>query len=290
MRAPVTTVAVLGSTGSIGRSTLDVIRASEGRLRATTLAAHRSVEILAQQAWLMRPDRVVIACQEAAATIERDLFPPETEILAGEAGILAAATAADTDTIVSAIVGSAGLRGTWAALEAGKVVALANKETLVVAGPLIIDLLEAQASGRPRLLPIDSEHSAIFQALHAGRKADVKRIILTASGGPFRQHTPEQLAEVTIEEALNHPTWQMGPKISVDSATMMNKALEIIEARWLFDLRADQIDVVIHPQSVVHSMVEYIDGSIVAQLSPPDMRLPIQYALTYPERWPSPAE
>ena len=183
--------------------------------------------------------------------------------------------------MVSAIVGSAGLRGTWAAVEAGKRIALANKETLVVAGPLVTRL--AAHSGAT-IVPVDSEHSAIFQALQAGRPNEVKRVVLTASGGPFRCHSREQLARVTPEDALRHPTWNMGRKITVDSATMMNKALEIIEARWLFDLRPDQIEVVVHPQSIVHSLVEFIDGSIVAQLSPPDMKLPIQYALSYPER------
>ncbi len=178
--------------------------------------------------------------------------------------------------VVTAIVGSAGLQGTWAALEAGKTIALANKETLVMAGPLVMDL--ADAAARP-ILPVDSEHSAVFQALQAGRREEVARVILTASGGPFRRHTAEQLSRVTVEEALEHPTWSMGQKITVDSATMMNKALEIIEARWLFDLRPEQIDVVIHPQSIVHSLVEFVDGSVVAQLSPPDMKLPIQYAL-----------
>jgi 1-deoxy-D-xylulose-5-phosphate reductoisomerase len=183
---------------------------------------------------------------------------------------------------VAAIVGSAGLSGTWAALEAGKTVALANKETLVMAGPLVMDLAKSRGS---TILPIDSEHSAVFQCLHAGNRSDVRRIVLTASGGPFREYTIEQLAHVTVAQALAHPTWEMGPKITIDSATMMNKAFEIVEARWLFDLSADQIDVVVHPQSVIHSMVEFHDGAVVAQLSPPDMRLPIQYALTYPERW-----
>ena len=191
------------------------------------------------------------------------------------------ATHEDVDVVVAAIVGSAGLRGTWAALDAGKTVALANKEALVMAGPLVMQLAHEKGG---RLLPVDSEHNAIFQAMHAGRREEVRRIVLTASGGPFLQHTKEQLKRVTVADALAHPTWDMGQKISVDSATMMNKALEIIEARWLFDLRPDQIEVVVHPQSVVHSMVEFLDGSTIAQMSPPDMRLPIQYALDYPER------
>lgn len=185
--------------------------------------------------------------------------------------------------MVCGIVGAAGLRGAWAAIESGKRVAIANKETLVVAGPMVMQL--AAGTGAV-LIPVDSEHSAIFQALQSGRREDVKRIILTASGGPFRGWSRQRLeSEATVEKALAHPTWQMGPKITVDSATMMNKALEIIEARWLFGLEPDQISVVVHPQSIIHSMVEFIDGSVIAQLSPPDMKLPIQYALTYPDRW-----
>ena len=191
----------------------------------------------------------------------------------------------ETDRVLSAIVGAVGLRGTWAALEAGKIVALANKETLVVAGPLVMDLARSRGT---QILPVDSEHSAIFQALKAGAASEVRRVILTSSGGPFRGRTRKQLIDVTPEEASKHPTWQMGPKITIDSATLMNKALEVIEARWLFDLEPDQVEVVIHPESVVHSMVEFVDGSVIAQLSPPDMRLPIQYALTYPDRVPAP--
>jgi 1-deoxy-D-xylulose-5-phosphate reductoisomerase len=210
-------------------------------------------------------------------------LPAGTEWQFGEAGIERIAGHAEVDTVVCAIVGAAGLRGALAALETGKRVALANKETLVVAGPLVPQL--AARTGA-RLIPVDSEHSAVFQCLEAGRRADLKRIVLTASGGPFRGRSAAQLRDVTVEQALDHPTWKMGPKITIDSATMMNKALEIIEARWLFGLDAGQIDVVVHPQSIVHSLVEFVDGSTVAQLSPPDMRLPIQYALTYPERWP----
>jgi 1-deoxy-D-xylulose-5-phosphate reductoisomerase len=205
----------------------------------------------------------------------------------GSDAVARVAGEADVDVVLSAIVGSAGLEGTWAALEAGKSLALANKESLVVAGPLVTAL--ARKTGAA-ILPVDSEHSAVFQALLAGRREEVHRVVLTASGGPFRKYAKEQLAAVTVAEALDHPTWDMGPKITVDSATLMNKALEIVEARWLFDLEPNQIDVVIHPQSVVHSLVEYIDGSVVAQLSPPDMRLPIQYALHWPQRRPGIAE
>ncbi len=277
----VTNVAVLGSTGSIGRSTLDVIRGSEGSIRAVGLSAHNNTGLLIEQARAVRPRRVVVTDEEAARRSDWSALPAETELLRGPDAVARLVTDDEIDIVVSAIVGSAGLQGTWAALEAGKTVALANKESLVVGGPLVTRLAAEKGA---RLLPVDSEHSAIFQALQAGRPDEVRRVILTASGGPFRTYTDEQLAQVTVEDALAHPTWDMGPKITVDSATMMNKALEIIEARWLFDLSADQISVVIHPQSIVHSMVEYKDGSVIAQLSPPDMKLPIQYALTWPER------
>jgi 1-deoxy-D-xylulose-5-phosphate reductoisomerase len=274
-------VAILGSTGSIGRSTLDVIAASGGALRAVALSAHGNIARLLAQARQFRPDRIVITSQEAAQSQDFSEFAGKTEVLIGPQHMGEIASHREVDVVVSAVVGSAGLQGTWAAIEAGKTVALANKESLVVGGPLVMDL--AKRTGA-RLLPVDSEHSAVFQALQAGRPGEVRRVVLTASGGPFRNHSHEQLADVTVEEALAHPTWNMGPKITVDSATMMNKALEIIEARWLFGLSPDQIGVMIHPQSIVHSMVEYIDGSVVAQLSPPDMKLPIQYALTWPDR------
>ena len=274
-------VTILGSTGSIGTSTLDVIASSGGTLRAFAISAHNSLATLLEQAKRFRPRFVVVTDPEAAARHDWSDLPPEVELLVGPRGVAEAVTHDDVDVVVSAVVGSAGLHGTWAATKAGKTVALANKETLVMAGALVTSLAARSGSA---ILPIDSEHSAVFQALQAGQRADLKRIILTASGGPFRNHSAEQLARVTVEEALAHPTWAMGPKITVDSATMMNKALEIVEARWLFDLSADQIDVVVHPQSVVHSMVEFVDGSVIAQMSPPDMRLPIQYALTYPQR------
>src|SRR5262249_263745 len=187
----------------------------------------------------------------------------------------------ETDVVVSAIVGAAGLEGTWVALEHGKTVAVANKETLVMAGPLVMELAGRRGA---RILPVDSEHSAVFQALQGGRPGEVERIVLTASGGPFRGRSRAELHDVSPEQALRHPTWRMGPKITIDSATLMNKALEVIEARWLFNLPPEKIDVIIHPESVIHSFVEFKDGSVLAQLSPPDMRLPIQYALTYPER------
>ena len=274
-------IAVLGSTGSIGTSCLDVLQAQSAVMRPVALTTHRRWKELAAQCHQCQPEVAVIADRALACEVDRAAFPSQTEILFGEEAVAQVARRPDVDVVVSGIVGAAGLRGTWAAVEAGKIVAFANKETLVVAGPLMMDF--ARQTGAT-LLPVDSEHSAVFQALASGKKTEVKRIILTASGGPFREWTAEQIANVTTAQALAHPTWTMGPKITIDSATMMNKSLEIIEARWLFDLSPEQIDVVIHPQSIVHSMVEYIDGSVIAQLSPPDMRLPIQYALTWPER------
>jgi len=286
MNQRVTNVAILGSTGSIGRSTLEVVAASQGRLRASALTAHGNLSAAVEQAKTVRPRFLVATDQDAAERFDWSGLPAETELLVGHEAVERVVVDGEVDTVVAAMVGSAGLRGTWAAVEAGKTIALANKETLVMAGPLFARAADERNAA---ILPIDSEHSAVFQALLAGRREEVRRVILTASGGPFRQHSLEQLQKVTVQQALNHPTWEMGRKITIDSATMMNKALEIIEARWLFDFTADQIDVVIHPQSVVHSMVEYIDGSVVAQLSPPDMKLPIQYALTYPDRCPCPA-
>lgn len=280
-------VAILGSTGSIGRSTLEVIQACGEELAPVALSANSSFELLLAQAREIQPRWVVATDAEEAARFDWKDLPQQTELLTGAEGLEAVASHPDVDVVVAAIVGSAGLRSTWAALEAGKTVALANKETLVMAGPLVMELAQQRGA---TILPIDSEHSAVFQALGAGRREDIERIVLTASGGPFRNYTQQQLQGVTVADALAHPTWEMGPKITVDSATMMNKALEIIEARWLFDLDVDQIGVVVHPQSIVHSLVEYNDGSTIAQLSPPDMKLPIQYALSYPERWPGPAE
>jgi 1-deoxy-D-xylulose-5-phosphate reductoisomerase len=274
-------VAVLGSTGSIGRNTLEVIAASQGRLRPIALAAHRSTQLLLDQAIQTRPRWLVVVDPQAAGRQDWSRLPAGVELLVGPDAVAQVAAQPEVDLVVSAIVGSAGLRGTWAALQAGKTVALANKESLVVGGALVTRL--ARENGA-RILPVDSEHSAVFQALQAGRREEVRRIVLTASGGPFRQYTKEQLAGVTVADALAHPTWDMGPKVTIDSATLMNKALEIIEARWLFDLQPEQIGVVIHPQSIVHSLVEFQDGSVVAQMSPPDMKLPIQYALTWPER------
>jgi 1-deoxy-D-xylulose-5-phosphate reductoisomerase len=279
-------IAVLGSTGSIGVNCLDVISSLPDRLCAWGLSAHSKWQTLFEQANRCGARCVAVTDPDSISQIDRSLLDPGVRLVTGTEGVVALASAPEVDLVVSAIVGAAGLEGTWAALEAGKTVGVANKETLVMAGPLVMELARRRNA---LLLPVDSEHSAIFQALRGARPSEVERVVLTASGGPFRGKSRAELADVTVEDALRHPTWRMGPKITIDSATLMNKALEVIEARWLFDLEADQIDVVLHPQSIVHSFVEFTDGSILAQLSPPDMRLPIQYALTYPERVPGPA-
>ena len=273
-------VAVFGSTGSIGVSALEVIAASNGRLKAYALSAHTRFKELVVQARKFLP-RWVIATGKTAQKFDWSGLPSGTEVLFGSDALEEVAAHEEVDVVLASIVGSAGLESTWSALQNKKTVALANKETLVSAGALVTQLARKNET---LILPVDSEHSALFQALQSGNHSEVQRLVLTASGGPFREMTREQLKHVTIAEALEHPIWDMGPKITIDSATMMNKALEIIEARWLFDTEADQISVLIHPQSIVHSFVEFIDGSILAQMSPPDMRLPIHYALYYPER------
>ncbi len=277
-------IAILGSTGSIGRSTLDVVRFLPGKLEVVALAAHRSCDELIRQAQEFQPKWVVASDVAAARDCNWSGLPRGTELLVGSQAIERIVQSPEVDVVVAAVVGSAGLTGTWAALEAGKTVALANKETLVMAGPQVMRLAAERGA---KILPVDSEHSAVFQLWE--RRANLRRIILTASGGPFRNWTRNEMERATVEDALAHPTWRMGKKITVDSATMMNKALEIIEARWLFDLPPEQIDVVIHPQSIVHSLVEFADASVLAQMSPPDMKLPIQYALTWPDRCESPA-
>jgi 1-deoxy-D-xylulose-5-phosphate reductoisomerase len=277
---------ILGATGSIGTNALDVVRALPGRFEVVGLSAHTGWETLFQQAREFRPRYLTLTDPDLRERVDRSLLPADCELLFGEDGVAKMVADAETDIVLTAIVGAAGLLGTWTALEAGKTVAVANKETLVLAGALVTDLARRRGC---KLLPVDSEHSAIFQALQGSPAGAVERIVLTGSGGPFRGRNREQLRSVSIEEALKHPTWRMGPKITVDSATLMNKALEVIEARWLFGLEPEQIDVLIHPESVIHSFVEFRDGSVLAQLSPPDMRLPIQYALTYPERVPGPA-
>jgi len=274
-------VAVFGSTGSIGKNALEVIAASDGRLKAVALSAHGKLDLLLEQAQQFQPRWVVATDKDAAKRFDWESLPKGTELLTGPDALAQTAREDEIDIVLAGIVGTAGLRSTWAALEAKKTVALANKETLVMAGDLVTRLASERGG---KILPVDSEHSAIFQALRAGDHDEIRRVVLTASGGPFRELSIEELKQVTVDDALAHPTWDMGPKITVDSATMMNKALEIIECRWLFSLEVEQIEVVIHPQSIVHSFVEFIDGSVVAQMGPPDMKLPIQYALEYPHR------
>jgi 1-deoxy-D-xylulose-5-phosphate reductoisomerase len=275
-------LAILGSTGSIGLSALQVVEANPGLFKVVSLAAARSVESLADQVQRLKPALAAVLDAPAAAALKA-LLPAgtPTRVVHGSQGYLEAAVGCGPDLVLSAMVGAAGLVPTFAAVAAGINVALANKETLVAAGELV--MAEARKTGAA-ILPVDSEHSAIFQALMGNDPARVRRLLLTASGGPFRHKSAAELKRVTREQALNHPNWSMGPKITIDSATLMNKGLEVIEARWLFDQPLEKIEVVIHPQSLIHSLVEYVDGSVVAQLGLPDMRLPIAFALAYPER------
>jgi 1-deoxy-D-xylulose-5-phosphate reductoisomerase len=280
-------LAILGSTGSIGQSALSVVAAHPDRLCVVTLAAGENAALLAEQALRFRPAAIGVATEAASIELE-DRLPPDHpfEILPpGRDALIAAATHPDVDIVLCASAGTAGLEAALAAIEAGKPLALANKEVLVMAGALMV---EAAVRRCVPILPVDSEHNAIHQCLDGRNLADVRRLILTASGGPFRTLDAAALARVTFEDALRHPTWRMGRKITIDSATLMNKGLEVIEARWLFGTPARAIDVVVHPQSIVHSMVEFRDGSIIAQLGMTDMRLPIQYAFSYPERWTAP--
>lgn len=279
------TVAVLGSTGSIGRQALEVAEILTGEIKVTALAGGRNIELLAAQAKKFHPNVVAIAAKEQYQALKLALTGTGIKVLAGEEGITEIAAGPDSQMVLAAIVGIAGLKPTLAAVKAGKYIALANKETLVTAGSVVRQ--EAAKSGAD-ILPVDSEHSAIWQCLRAGRREEVENLILTASGGPFRTWTAHELMQVTVQEALSHPNWKMGPKITVDSATMMNKGLEILEARWLFDIPLAQIQVLIHPESVVHSLVEFVDGAIIGQLGLPDMRLPIQLAFTYPARLKTP--
>lgn len=272
---------ILGSTGSIGVSALDVVRQHPGRFAVEALVAGANVEIMARQVLEHRPRMAVMATEEKAAELKKAAAGYEGEIVYGPHGYRAAVQLATVDSVVSAIVGAAGLEPTLWAIEAGKEIGLANKETLVTAGELVNRKVKEHGV---TMLPIDSEHSAIFQALEGNKRSQVKRLILTASGGPFRTWPKEKIARATVEEALKHPNWAMGRKITIDSAGLMNKGLEVIEAMYLFDMTPDQVGVVVHPQSIVHSMVEYIDASIMAQLSVPDMRLPIAYALAWPDR------
>src|SRR5438270_1980283 len=277
-------IAILGSTGSIGRSTLSVAEAYPDRFQIVTLAAGSNLEAALEQARRWRPRVISLAAEKDADTLQARLKKEglgDIEVVHGAAGAVRVATHAEVDFVVSAIVGVAGLEATYEAVKAGKVVGLANKECLVAAGELIT--AEARRQGKP-LLPIDSEHNAVHQCLRGGRMNEVRRIWLTASGGPFLNTPKSKFGDITIEQALNHPTWKMGRRITIDSATLMNKGFEVIEACRLFDLPPQQVSVIVHPQSTIHSMVEFNDGSLLAQLSVTDMRLPILYALTYPER------
>lgn len=280
-------LAILGSTGSIGVNTLDVVRQWPERFAVETLAAGRNSPLLARQILEFRPRLVAVADEQTRSQLAKQLAShglspqqwPQIEI--GRSGCVLAATAPDAATLVSAIVGIAGLEATFAAIQAGKRIGLANKEVLVAGGEIV--MREVAARG-VEMLPIDSEHNGAHQCLRAGRRQEVVKLILTASGGPFRNTPAEELAHVTPQQALNHPTWKMGPRITIDSSTLMNKGFEVIEACWLFDFSADEVDVVVHPQSKVHAMVEYNDGSVITQVCATDMRMPIQYALTYPDR------
>ena len=286
-------VLLLGSTGSIGENTDRVVQNLAEELELVGLAAHSSWERLLEQIASHHPEAVALVDPEAAGKLRAALENADDKagalprIYEGEEGLVELVRETEADVLVAAISGAAGLPANIAALETGKDLALANKESLVMSGSILTRL--ARENDR-RILPVDSEHSAIFQSLEAGSREEVERVILTASGGPFRQASAEELEKVTRQDALNHPTWEMGEKITIDSATLMNKALEIIEARWLFDLPPEQIEVVVHPQSIIHSLVEYRDGSTICQLGPPDMRVPIQYALTCPRRLPLPTE
>ena len=273
----------MGSTGSIGRNALRVIEALGPEYQVIGLSAHNSVELLARQTRQYKPRFVAVTNEDSVAKFRSLVAGLDVGILTGPDSLTELAQAEGVDTVLTAVVGAAGLPSALAAAQCGKRLAIANKEPLAMAGELLTQVAKEHGSV---LLPVDSEHSAVFQALQSGSAREVQRILLTGSGGPFRGASLDDLQEVTVEQALNHPVWNMGPKITIDSATMMNKALEIIEARWLFDVPIDRIEVLIHPESIVHSLVEFVDGSVVAQLGEPDMCLPIQYALTYPQRVP----
>lgn len=276
-------LAILGSTGSVGVNTLDIIQQHPERFTVVGLAARRNIDLLEEQIRRFHPSHASVLEPRLAKELRERTSGLGVEIHEGIDGAITIAALPEVDLVVSAIVGGAGLLPTLSAIRAGKNVALANKETLVMAGEVVM----REAQGRVDILPVDSEHNAIFQALAGHRRADLRRLILTASGGPFRTLPWEKFRGITVSDALKHPNWNMGRKITVDSATLMNKGLEIIEAHWLFDVSADQVDVVVHPQSIVHSMVEYVDGSVIAQMGIPDMRIPIAYTLNYPERLPN---
>jgi 1-deoxy-D-xylulose-5-phosphate reductoisomerase len=275
-------LSVLGSTGSIGLQTMEVIRSNPESFRLEAVAANSSVDLLEQQVREFAPKLAVIYDESKYKEL-KSRIGGLTEVATGEEGLIAAASIQDADTVVSSIVGIAGLVPTYHAILNKKNIALANKETLVTGGSLMMSLAKEKGVS---ILPVDSEHSAIFQSIGSNKKSQLSKLIVTASGGPFRKSTLEDLKQVTVADALNHPNWKMGKKITIDSATLMNKGLEVIEARWLFDVAAEQIEVCVHPQSIIHSMVEFVDGSVLAQLGLPDMKVPIQYALTYPDRRP----
>jgi len=274
-------LAVLGSTGSVGTQTLEVVACFPDRFEISVLTAGRNADLLIQQAIKFQPKLVVLSEEQAYKHVKEALAGTDIEVAYGEEALVDAVQLEEIDIVLTAIVGSVGLKPTIAAIKKGKDIALANKETLVVAGELIKKLVEEY---KVRLLPVDSEHSAIFQCLPGEESNPIEKIVLTASGGPFRGKSREELEHVTKAQALKHPNWSMGAKITIDSASLMNKGLEVIEAKWLFDLEAEQVDVIIHPQSIVHSLVQFQDGSMKAQMGLPDMKLPIQYALTYPDR------
>ena len=275
-------IAILGSTGSIGTQTLDIVR-KESDLQVTAMAAGSNVELMERQVREFRPELVAMWTEEAANDLRGRLKDLPVRVTYGMDGLLEVAIHEESEVLVTAIVGMIGIRPTIAAIEHGKDIALANKETLVTAGHIIMPLAEEKGVS---ILPVDSEHSAIFQSIHGENRARVEKILLTASGGPFRGKKKEELMSMTVEDALNHPNWSMGKKVTIDSASLVNKGLEVMEAKWLFDVELDQIQVVVHPQSIIHSAVQYVDGGIMAQLGVPDMKLPIQYALFYPDRRP----
>ena len=274
-------IVLLGSTGSIGTQTLEIVRNYSDDLQVLALAAGSNVSLMEKQIREFKPKKAVMWSLEAAKDLKEKVADMDVEILSGMDGLLDVVTMEEADTVVTAIVGMIGIRPTIAAIESGKTIALANKETLVTAGHIIMPLAKEKGV---KILPVDSEHSAIFQSMNGEKKDQVEKILLTASGGPFRGKKTEDLLNIQVEDALKHPNWSMGRKITIDSATLVNKGLEVIEAKWLFDVSLDQIQVVVHPQSIIHSMVQYKDGGIIAQLGTPDMKLPIQYALFYPDR------
>lgn len=274
-------IAILGSTGSIGCNALNVVRHLPGQLKVTAIAARENIDLLEQQALEFQPSLVAVYLPEKALELQKRL--PGFTVLAGMEGLKAVAACQEADMVVSAIAGTLGLQPTMEAILAGKDIGLANKEALVSGGALVMRLVREKGI---QLIPIDSEHSAIFQCLKGEKKSAVNRIILTSSGGPFRTWSSDQLEKVTVEQALNHPTWKMGPKVTIDSSTLMNKGLEVIEAHWLFNMGLDKIEVIVHPQSIIHSLVEFSDYSMLAQMGVPNMIVPIQYAMTYPDRFP----